>query len=185
MSLNEKIRTELEKLPVAIQEQVINKVKVYDEKVELLGLEVPENELFFDSLPRVWACSLFVAENCVRSPSLIHELVSSGDLFTKERRQEFCSYLDALKIDSEKTLVTVLRHFRSREMVRIAWRDLAGWSDLGRHGPERLYRFLSDALHTQQRSCRRLANDACWSPYGQKVMRPRGSSISANPPSLS
>ena len=126
MSLNEKISKELQKLPQAIQEQVINKVKIYDEKVALSGLEVPENELFFDSLPRVWACSLFVAENCVRSPSLIHELVSSGDLFTKERRQEYVSYLDAVSIDSEKTLMLVLRQFRCREMVRIAWRDLAG-----------------------------------------------------------
>ena len=130
MSLNKKISIELEKIPQAIQEQVINKVKVYDEKVELLGLEDPENDVFFDSMPRVWACSLFVAENCVRSPSVIHELVSSGDLFTKERRQEYGSYLDALSIDSEKTLMLVLRQFRCREMIRIAWRDLAGWSDL-------------------------------------------------------
>ncbi len=130
MSLNEKISIELEKLPHALQQQVINKVRVYDEKVELLGLEVPENELFFDSLPRVWACSLFVAENCVRSPSIIHKLVSSGDLFSKESRQQYASYLDALSIDSEKTLMLVLRQFRCREMMRIAWRDLAGWADL-------------------------------------------------------
>ena len=130
MSLNEKISIELEKLPQAIQEQVINKVKIYDEKIELSGLDVPENDVFFDSLPKVWACSLFVAENCVRSPALIHGLVSSGDLFTKDRRQDYDSYLDALSIDSEATLMLALRQFRCREMMRIAWRDLAGWSDL-------------------------------------------------------
>ena len=130
MSLNEKISIELEKLPAALQQQVLDKVKVYDEKVELSGLDIPENEDFFKSLPSVWACSLFVAENCVRSPSLIHGLVSSGDLFTKQRRDEYFSYLDALSIDSEATLMLALRQFRCREMVRIAWRDLAGWSDL-------------------------------------------------------
>lgn len=130
MSLNKKISVELEKLPQAIQEQVLTKVEAYDEKIELLGLNVPENKDFFDSLPRVWACSLFVSENCVRSPALIHELVSSGDLFAKERRHEYVSYLDDLSIDSEKTLMLVLRQFRCREMMRIAWRDLAGWSDL-------------------------------------------------------
>ena len=30
----------------------------------------------------------------------------------------------------ETSLGTCLRHFRRREMVRIAWRDLAGWADL-------------------------------------------------------
>ena len=130
MSLNEKISVELKKLPQAIQEQVINKISLYEENSEQLGLQTPESEALFMTLPRVWGCSLFVADNCVRTPGLLNELVSSGDLFSVQRRLQYFEYFSALTIDSEKTLMSVLRQFRTREMVRIAWRDLAGWSDL-------------------------------------------------------
>ncbi|MGZ8227941.1 MAG: bifunctional [glutamate--ammonia ligase]-adenylyl-L-tyrosine phosphorylase/[glutamate--ammonia-ligase] adenylyltransferase, partial [Methylococcaceae bacterium] len=35
-----------------------------------------------------------------------------------------------MQIESEAGLMQELRHFRRREMVRIAWRDLAGWAQL-------------------------------------------------------
>ena len=121
---------ELEKLPTVQQEAVLNKFQLYLEKVESLGLEIPENNDFVNSLPKVWCCSLFVAENCLQSPALINNLVSSDDLFSAERRQNYSDFLQSFTVDSVKTLMIVLRQFRCREMVRIAWRDLAGWSDL-------------------------------------------------------
>ncbi len=130
MSLNEKISIELDKLPQPLQQQVVGKVLLYQEKLDQLGLQLPESESFYQTLPKVWACSLFVAESCIRTPGLIDSLVSSGDLFSAERRQYYSHYLETKNIDSDKTLMLVLRQFRYREMIRIAWRDLAGWSDL-------------------------------------------------------
>ena len=38
------------------------------------------------------------------------------------------SFLSAAKDDEQLSIL--FRRFRRREMVRIAWRDLAGWADL-------------------------------------------------------
>ncbi|MFW5444091.1 MAG: bifunctional [glutamate--ammonia ligase]-adenylyl-L-tyrosine phosphorylase/[glutamate--ammonia-ligase] adenylyltransferase [Methylococcaceae bacterium] len=130
MSLDEKLSIELQKLPQEVQQRVINQIELYQENVMHSGLETPDNVGVFKTLPKVWGCSLFVAENCIRNPDLLHNLVTSGDLFSSQRRQQYAEHLSKLLIDSEKTLMLVLRQFRCREMVRIAWRDLAGWSDL-------------------------------------------------------
>lgn len=91
-----------------------------------------DDERFRASVLKVCACSQFISDNWLRHPGLLPELVGSGDLFAPLRRQD---YLDALAAsvaaaDAEPALASALRQFRRREMVRIAWRDLAGWSDL-------------------------------------------------------
>jgi len=130
MLLNEKVTSEQDKLPKAMQEQVLNKMRDYSEKLELLNLEIPENKAFIQSFVKVWSCSLFVSDNCIKSPEMLHGLVSTGDLFSSARRQSYADFLQNHSIDSDKQLSQVLRQFRCREMVRIAWRDLAGWSEL-------------------------------------------------------
>ncbi|MEQ1545463.1 bifunctional [glutamate--ammonia ligase]-adenylyl-L-tyrosine phosphorylase/[glutamate--ammonia-ligase] adenylyltransferase [Methyloglobulus sp.] len=82
------------------------------------------------SIPKVWCCSEFVAESCTRKPELLVDLVNSGDLDNLYTEQTYQAKLANLEIADEADLMTQLRHFRRREMVRIAWRDLAGWADL-------------------------------------------------------
>ena len=87
--------------------------------VEMLAANIT----VFNSLPRVWASSPFVAKHCVRYPSLLADLVQSGDLL-----QNSTNYLqqlnELLNPNSEETeLHKILRDYRRREMVRIAWRD--------------------------------------------------------------
>lgn len=130
MLSNEIISKEIKKLPQLFQELVITKVEAYTEKNKALGLDIPENDTFLQSLPKVWSCSLFISDSCIQTPVLLNSLVSTGDLFASDRRQYYSDYLHNLSIDSDKLLMQVLRQFRRREMVRIAWRDLAGWSDL-------------------------------------------------------
>ena len=36
-----------------------------------------------ESLPRVWACSEFVATACLRAPAMLLESVRSGELFVR------------------------------------------------------------------------------------------------------
>ncbi len=87
---------------------------------------------FWQQLVDVWACSEFVAQSCSRNPAVLMGLVDSGDL---GRAYEAGAYAERLnvrlaKVDSEDELGRVLRHFRRREMVRLAWRDIAGLADL-------------------------------------------------------
>lgn len=82
-------------------------------------------------LPRVWACSEFVMQACERFPDVFMDLALSGDLL-KSYDDEY--YKKSILIDleqaDEKHLHKQLRHFRRREMLRIVWRDIAGWAEL-------------------------------------------------------
>jgi glutamate-ammonia-ligase adenylyltransferase len=84
-------------------------------------------------LPKVWACSRFVADACARDPSLLGWLAGPGQV-TRE--------LDAATLAAELTSVLAnatedaawldaLRIFRRLHLARIAWRDLAGIADIG------------------------------------------------------
>ncbi len=130
MPKNLELFQEINNLPQALQETVIAKIELYQEKLDQQNLQIPGQEKFLLTLPNVWCCSSFVASHCIRSPQIIDSLVSSGDLFSSDCRYSYEETLISDAIDSEKTLMKVLRQFRTREMVRIAWRDLSGWSEL-------------------------------------------------------
>jgi glutamate-ammonia-ligase adenylyltransferase len=88
------------------------------------------------SLPLVFAASDFVSQSCTRNPDFLVDLVRSGDLRTRLRRAEFAARAPALVAAGQSTpipeseYISALRQWRKREMVRIAWRDLAGWASL-------------------------------------------------------
>jgi glutamate-ammonia-ligase adenylyltransferase len=84
------------------------------------------------SLPCVWACSPFVAQHCLRAPALLTGLVDSGDLLRAYPSQTLWQRLlsDQQSAATLPELMRVLRQRRHRELLRIAWRDLAGWASL-------------------------------------------------------
>jgi [glutamine synthetase] adenylyltransferase / [glutamine synthetase]-adenylyl-L-tyrosine phosphorylase len=76
--------------------------------------------------PSVWAASEFVAEHCLRDAGEALHLVADaprrwtpGELLARGR-----SLLE--DAEDESAAMRALRMFRRREMLRIAWRDLAG-----------------------------------------------------------
>jgi glutamate-ammonia-ligase adenylyltransferase len=81
---------------------------------------------------RVFACSEFVAHSCTRDPALLCDLVSSDDLRASYAPETIAQRVAAALagVSNEIALARQLRLLRRREMVRIAWRDLAGWADL-------------------------------------------------------
>lgn len=84
-----------------------------------------------DSLLRVWTCSEFVATSCTRSPSLLAQLIADGNLLSRAPADWLAQDIEArVRGDSDAELMESLRHFRKHHMVRIAWRDIAGWADL-------------------------------------------------------
>ena len=89
-----------------------------------------------DSLPFVFAASDFIAQLCARDERLLPDLLAQQNLQRKLAPSEFIARAPKLQTDSsapapsEAEVLSALRLWRRREMVRIAWRDLAGWADL-------------------------------------------------------
>jgi glutamate-ammonia-ligase adenylyltransferase len=84
-----------------------------------------------ETLPGVWACSEFVMQACVRFPEIFSELAISGDLLKSYPEGHYKkSIVIDLKQGDEEGLSKQLRLFRRREMLRIVWRDIAGWAEL-------------------------------------------------------
>jgi len=87
---------------------------------------------FTESFAQVIAASPFVGEWLQRHPDLLLGLVNNP-MFVRALGPGEMVQRCQLEIDAglpESELMAQLRIFRSREMVRIAWRDLAGWADL-------------------------------------------------------
>src|SRR5699024_6658014 len=72
----------------------------------------------------------------------------------------------------EATLMAVLRRFRRREMVRIIWRDLAGWASL-----EEIFEDLSqlaeDCLNSALTYLHHWQGERLGIPYGAHSGRPQ------------
>lgn len=86
-----------------------------------------------DSVSPVFAASDFVAQSCVRDPMAFAALVRGGDLERRLAPTDFATRAPELPRDPatpEAQFQGELRRWRRRELVRIAWRDLAGWADL-------------------------------------------------------
>ena len=123
------LETALGLLPTALRENVRGHWAGF---TQALGTVPAFDELQFTALCKVWAASEFAATLCVRKPDLLLELLEGGDL------QQQCSAASVVQrvqqvvsaADSLDDLHRCLRRQRQREMLRIAWRDIAGWADL-------------------------------------------------------
>jgi glutamate-ammonia-ligase adenylyltransferase len=84
------------------------------------------------TLPMVWACSDFVADACLRDARLLPWLFDQRRLFDTATeaglQADLESGLDPAGDDAQ--FMDELRRFRRRQLVRIAWRDLAGYADV-------------------------------------------------------
>ncbi|SMF95089.1 glutamate-ammonia-ligase adenylyltransferase [Methylomagnum ishizawai] len=120
----------LEALPAALRPPV---ALAWAEYLARAGTAVPDFPPEIETaLPLVWSASPFVAQECVRRPALLAELLESGRLLRPNREGEYAERLGQRLdgIAGETELMAVLRRFRNLEMVRIAWRDIAGWAGL-------------------------------------------------------
>ncbi|WP_394753185.1 bifunctional [glutamate--ammonia ligase]-adenylyl-L-tyrosine phosphorylase/[glutamate--ammonia-ligase] adenylyltransferase [Crenothrix sp.] len=124
------IETEANTLPELLRISVINALNDWYQHASELGLIVPESGAFKSSLAKVWCSSQFVAESCTRKPEMLIDLLNSGDLLAQYLSGHYTQALTHHTASTEAELMAELRQFRRREMVRIAWRDLAGWATL-------------------------------------------------------
>ncbi|MEA1947881.1 MAG: bifunctional [glutamate--ammonia ligase]-adenylyl-L-tyrosine phosphorylase/[glutamate--ammonia-ligase] adenylyltransferase, partial [Thermodesulfobacteriota bacterium] len=90
---------------------------------------------FIEVLKRVFAFSNFIARSCTHNPAMLADLVQSGDLHGQSPPDHYNHKLKkslsgSFELEEEAKLSSILRKFRLREIIRIAWRDLAGRADL-------------------------------------------------------
>ncbi len=122
------IQQNISLLPASMQAPVSHGWDQYSQRLADLGLDIPSNNKFLKSVAKVWAISQFVSDTCRRYPTVLIDLVESGDLFSASIKPDYTQLLEQEEIASEEILVRVLRRFRNKQMVRIAWRDIAGWA---------------------------------------------------------
>ena len=94
-----------------------------------------------ESLPLVFAASDFIGQSCARDAKLLPALVERGDLQRTLTAVDFATRAPTFaaatnepgastRLIPETDALADLRRWRRHEMVRIAWRDLAGWAAL-------------------------------------------------------
>ena len=97
-------------------------------------ITLPSQGPMATEIRRVLGASEFVTRHAVRSPGWVAALLHDRDRDRPRDRRTYQQRLDRL-MPSDMTaaateLPTVLRRFRKEEMLRIAWRDLAGRAPL-------------------------------------------------------
>ncbi|MEN8170433.1 MAG: bifunctional [glutamate--ammonia ligase]-adenylyl-L-tyrosine phosphorylase/[glutamate--ammonia-ligase] adenylyltransferase [Pseudomonadota bacterium] len=100
---------------------------------EKLGDDNPvADETLQAETQRVLALSDFVSQSLQRDTALLTDLISISDIINSYSEAHYAERLAVFLngCSDEKLLGEQLRKFRRREMVRIAWRDLAGRADL-------------------------------------------------------
>ncbi|MDD5273261.1 MAG: bifunctional [glutamate--ammonia ligase]-adenylyl-L-tyrosine phosphorylase/[glutamate--ammonia-ligase] adenylyltransferase [Methylovulum sp.] len=133
MSQNNEPSSERPDLTADLRAVVALFMQQWQEKLtapDLLAPDAANAPHLYDSLPQVWASSQFVAESCLRQPDMLLDLHTSGDLYVIYTQQAYQEKLQRLNPRDDTELMRGLRQFRRREMVRIAWRDLAEWAML-------------------------------------------------------
>lgn len=122
----------LGEMPIELRASVTAYLESFHRAAKAAKVRLVTHPDLLKVLWRVWSYSEYVADSSVQDPAMLAELIGSGDLLTDYSPTEYQEKLQYLcaELDDEKALIPVLRRFRRREMVRIAWRDLAKWSDI-------------------------------------------------------
>jgi len=119
-------------LPPPLRQDFQNRWQAFQTAAQTAGVGPVTQPEVLKSVGQVFAFSDFVAASCIREPSLLGELIDSGELKRRLQPDEYDRKLNMLTaaVNGEEALIRELRRCRRRELVRIAFRDLAGWADL-------------------------------------------------------
>ncbi len=98
----------------------------------LNGDQLSALEAFQPQIMPLFALSDFIAESAIHSPELLLELLQSGELNQAIRHPDYASTLETMvsAVADEESLKRVLRRFRRRQMMVIAWRELSGLAEV-------------------------------------------------------
>ena len=131
-------------IPSELRQIADNRLDVLRQAAEEHSLSLPQDPAFASELRQVFMFSDFIFKSCSRDPAMLLDLYQSGDLQKSyndyevrlKNRLADSTLVQTHGLDAagrkhyKATLQQILRKFRSREMVRIAWRDLIGSAGL-------------------------------------------------------
>ncbi|MGD8932943.1 MAG: bifunctional [glutamate--ammonia ligase]-adenylyl-L-tyrosine phosphorylase/[glutamate--ammonia-ligase] adenylyltransferase [Chromatiales bacterium] len=117
---------------MSLESQVETDWANWCEKARQAGVEAPADARFVAALKRVWEASSFVSKACQRHLELLPQLYGSGALETAYAEGAMAARLAErlAEVQDEKQLAQRLRQFRRDQILRIIWRDIAGWAEL-------------------------------------------------------
>lgn len=130
MSLVEYCSAQINALPHSAQAEATHFIQQLAEQWPQYPALLSEEPAIAQSLLPVTSCSRFIAENLLKMPQLLTDQANLAGLHTSTRREHYRELLNAYDCTDENALMRALRWFRRQEMMRIAWRDLAGWAVL-------------------------------------------------------
>ena len=125
-------------VPEPLRPALAQRWQSYLDSAARSGITPVTDSAVLAQLIKVWSASEFVADACIRTPSLLDDLLRSGDLLQdnayagadyRRYAKRVAAALDINDLD-EPRLMSRLRQLRQREAMRIAWRDLGGIADL-------------------------------------------------------
>ncbi|MBW2478990.1 MAG: bifunctional [glutamate--ammonia ligase]-adenylyl-L-tyrosine phosphorylase/[glutamate--ammonia-ligase] adenylyltransferase [Deltaproteobacteria bacterium] len=121
-----------DELPPPLADDYQKRWQSFQKAAAAAGISPAANSQVLQSSKYVFAFSDFAAASCTRDPAMLTDLVDTGDLFKPRQPDDYRQIIEMClaDVEDEDALMRRLRHCRRREMVRVAWRDLAGRADL-------------------------------------------------------
>jgi [glutamine synthetase] adenylyltransferase / [glutamine synthetase]-adenylyl-L-tyrosine phosphorylase len=122
----------VDQLPPALRPAVERAFEKLAENPENAGAFVAAPVEVRSSVARVFAVSEFVTGACSQDASLVTGLLGAPGLLNSRQTDAAPASLvqEVTEASTEEEAMRVLRVWRRRELVRIAWRDIAGWSSV-------------------------------------------------------
>ncbi len=119
-------------LPPELKEIASRRMTSFHQAATDADITLDVTDSLKESWEAVFAFSDFVAQSCIRDPALLAGLIAQDELTPKKAVDQLQESLQARLegVNDIPMLGERLRQFRRAQMVRIAWRDLAGWADL-------------------------------------------------------
>ncbi|MBW2440027.1 MAG: bifunctional [glutamate--ammonia ligase]-adenylyl-L-tyrosine phosphorylase/[glutamate--ammonia-ligase] adenylyltransferase [Deltaproteobacteria bacterium] len=117
-----------DELPPPLADDYQKRWQSFQKAAAAAGISPAANSQVLQSSKYVFAFSDFAAASCTRDPAMLTDLVDTGDLFKPRQPDDYRQIIEMClaDVEDEDALMRRLRHCRRREMVRVAWRDLAG-----------------------------------------------------------
>ena len=119
-------------VPTQLHERISRHWQDWSEACQSIDKK-PEENVELSLLGKIWACSEFAALTMVRNPELWFELLAKNVLeqacSLDDYQSQLNQRLEANPAINDMALMKQLRLFRQQQMLRIAWRDLAGLSE--------------------------------------------------------
>ena len=113
-----------------LQKEKENKWKALCESADNNDITLPDDPTFINTLKHIMTLSDFISRSFIRKPQLLHDLFTTGDLTSKYTGDQYKKRLNNIlsrysNHNNETEFSLLLRRFRLREMLRIAWRDIS------------------------------------------------------------